>query len=206
MKEKRTKLWAIVCKIKKVVSEWELNKKRLIIKALVLPHLDYLGCQMLLGSKKQMENFKASMRRYSRVILGLGFNVKNDFVDLQVDVNREGIWIRRLRKIKDDWKDMANFEWRSINKHCDEYIENPCREINQKNISCENQNLIVEVMNKFNRARCRDHPDRRLSQSHLLEHGIKIEYANIITWIKNNCWENLQKLIKDIRYLEKTDE
>ena len=81
MKEKRSKLWAIVCKIKKIVSEWQLNKKRLIIKALVLPHLDYIGAIMLLGSKKQMENFKASMRRYARVILGLGYNVKNDFVD-----------------------------------------------------------------------------------------------------------------------------
>ena len=60
-------------------------------------------------------------------------------------------------------------------------------------------------MNKFNRSRCKEHPDRRLSQSHLHEHGIEIDYAIIINRIKNFAWENLRKYIKDIRVLEKND-
>ena len=113
--------------------------------------------------------------------------------------------MRRLKKIKDDWGNMAKFHWSLVNKCCDEFIENPCREIDLKNISTVNQSLLIEVMNKYNRARCRDHPDRRLSQSHLLEHGITIDYANIIAWIKNSSWEKLEKFIKNIRNLEKTE-
>ena len=61
-------------------------------------------------------------------------------------------------------------------------------------------------MNKYNRSRCKEHEDRRLSQSHLHEHGIEIDYATIITRIKNYAWGDLRSLIKDIQLLEKTDE
>ena len=61
-------------------------------------------------------------------------------------------------------------------------------------------------MNKFNRARCKDHTDRRLSQSHLLEQGIKIDYENIITSIRSDNWETLLRMIINLRNLEKTEE
>ena len=92
-----------------------------------------------MGTEKEMEKFKASMRRFIRVIFGLGFNVKCKMVDLLVDVNREKIWLRRLRKIRDDWKEMAGFNWCSINKICDEANEVHCRELKVKGYNFEHQ-------------------------------------------------------------------
>ena len=71
-----------------------------------------------MGTDKERESFKASMRRYIRAMFGLGFNVKCKMVDLLVDVNTENIWMKRLIKIRDDWKEMANFNWHSINNIC----------------------------------------------------------------------------------------
>ena len=83
---------------------------------------------MLLGTEKEMESFKASMRRFIRVIMGLGFNTKCKMVDLLVDVNREKIWLRRIKKIRSDWEQMANFKWHTVNKICDEAKNVECRE------------------------------------------------------------------------------
>ena len=96
-------------------------------------------------------------------------------VDLFVDVNREKNWIKRLEKIKNDWKEMADFEWQRINKICQEGNSRICREIQLKTITKDNQDLIIEVINKFNRAWCAEHKCGRLSTSHLEEHGIKTE-------------------------------
>ena len=71
-----------------------------------------------MGKKSDLEKFKAFMRRYTRVIFGLGHNVKCKLVDLLVDVNRENVWKRRLIKIKNDWAEMAGFNWHLINKVC----------------------------------------------------------------------------------------
>ena len=88
-----------------------------------------------------MERFKASMRRFIRVIFGLGYNVKCKMVDLLVDVNRENLWLRRLKKIRDDWKEMAGFEWHTINRLCNESggIEKHCRELSVKGYTLEHQ-------------------------------------------------------------------
>ena len=86
-----------------------------------------------------MERFKASMRRFIRVIFGLGYNVKCKMVDLLVDVNREKLWLRRLKKIRDDWRDMAGFEWHSVNKICEEGSERHCRELSIKGYKMDHQ-------------------------------------------------------------------
>ena len=86
-----------------------------------------------------MERFKASMRRFIRVIFGLGYNVKCKMVDLLVDVNREKLWLRRLKKIRDDWREMAEFEWHSINKLCEEGNDNLCRELPVKDFKVDHQ-------------------------------------------------------------------
>ena len=149
-----------------------------------------------------MEKFKASMRRYSRVILGLGFNVKNEMVDLFVDVNRENNWISRLEKIKNDWKNLAGYEWQKINKICEEKITKNCREIELKHITKENQELIIEIINKFNRTWCAEHKCRRLSTSHLEEHGIILNYDIIENTIKSNNWEKIKEITNNLRKLE----
>ena len=117
---KRMKVWGIVSRIRRFTEGWNLNKKRLIVKSLVLPHLDYIGMLLLMGNDKEMERFKASMRRFIRVIMSLGYNVKCKMVDILVDVNRERIWLRRLKKIRDDWKEMANFKWHTVDKICED--------------------------------------------------------------------------------------
>ena len=202
MNEKRLKIWAIVSKIKRYSNEWNLNKKRLIIKAQIQPHLDYIGMLLLLGKKRDMEKFKASMRRYTRVIQGLGFNVKNELVDLFVDVNREKNWINRLEKIKNDWKELAGYEWEKINKICEEKKFNNCREVNLKNMDKENQEIMIEIINKFNRAWCCEHKNRRLSTSHLQEHGVILNYDIIENAIKSNNIEKLKEIAKTLRQLE----
>ena len=206
IKGKRLKVWGIVSRIRKYVEGWSLNKKRLIVKSLIQPHLDYIGMLLQMGTEKEMEKFKASMRRFIRVIFGLGFNVKCKMVDLLVDVNREKIWLRRLRKIRDDWKEMAGFNWCSINKICDEANEVHCRELKVKEYNFEHQKQMIEIFNKFNRAFCKCHPERRLSTSHLKEsHNIIMDYELIEESLKKNEWGKINEMIIMLRSLEKEE-
>ena len=196
MLEKRKKLWSLVSKVKRYTADWELSKKRLIIKSQILPHLDYIGMILQLGNSKDMEKFKASMRRFARVILGLGFNVKNDMVNLMVDVNRENLWIRRLKKIKNDWEKMAGYQWPEVDSICNKEEYKIKKEIDLKKIPIEKQRDIIEILNKFNRAYCKNHKNKRLSTSHLKEHDIELDYDKIEKAIINKEWHNLQ-IIKE---------
>ena len=123
-------------------------------------------------------------------------------VDLFVDVNRERNWINRLEKIKNDWKELAGYEWEKINKICEEKKFNNCREVNLKNMDKENQEIMIEIINKFNRAWCCEHKNRRLSTSHLQEHGVILNYDIIENAIKSNNIEKLKEIAKTLRQLE----
>ena len=51
IQKKRKKILNIVSVIKKYTKDWTQNKKRLIVKSLILPHLDYIGTLQLMGKK-----------------------------------------------------------------------------------------------------------------------------------------------------------
>ena len=123
-------------------------------------------------------------------------------VDLFVDVNREKNWINRLEKIKNDWKNLAGYEWEKINKICEEKNFNNCREVNLKHMDKENQEIMIEVINKFNRTWCCEHKNRRLSTSHLEEHGVILNYDIIENAIKSNDMEKLKEIANTLRQLE----
>ena len=57
-------------------------------------------------------------------------------------------------------------------------------------------------MNKFNRTWCAEHKCRRLSTSHLKEHGITLNYDIIENTIRSNNWEKIKEIINDLRNLE----
>ena len=72
---------------------------------------------------------------------------------------------------------MAGFKWQKVDLICQNEKEIGNREIDLKNISMDNQLIMIELMNKFNRAFCKEHKQRRLSTSHLLDdHGIVMDY------------------------------
>ena len=124
-------------------------------------------------------------------------------VDLLVDVNRENLWIKRLKKIRDDWKEMAEFKWHSINRICEDTEWRPCRELPVKEYKYEHQKLMIECQNKFNRAFCKFHSDRRLSTSHLKEsHDINLNYEIIEELLRKNEWEKLNEFVVKLRNLE----
>ena len=196
VQNKRRKIWSVVSAVKRYTETWSLSKKRLIVKSLILPHIDYIGMLQLLGKKTDMEKFKASIRRFIRVIFGLGYNVKCELVNLLVDVNREKLWQRRLTKIKNDWEQMAGYKWHLVNKVCDEQFNIVNKEIDLKDINKENQNLMIEIFNKFNRVFCKDHNNKRLSTSHLKEHDYVLDYKIIIEIIIKQEWSK-QRIIKN---------
>ena len=158
---------------------------------------------LLLGKKKDMDKFKASMRKFIRIMMGLGFNVKNTMVDLLVDVNREGIWMKRLIKINNDWKEMANFQWAKLDNICNKLLIPNNREISQKNLDSQTQDMLIEIQNKFNRAFCNEHKKKRLSTSHLSEfHDVNIDYEKIENLIRSKNLPELKKFLLLLRDLE----
>ena len=66
----------------------------------------------------------------------------------------------------------------------------------------ENQEIMIEIINKFNRAWCCEHKNRRLSTSHLQEHGVILNYDIIENAIKSNNIEKLKEIAKTLRQLE----
>ena len=91
---------------------------------------------------------------------------------------------------------------KKINKICEEKKINKCREVDLKHIDKENQDLMVEIINKFNRAWCSEHKNRRLSTSHLEEHGITLTYDIIENAIKSKDINKIKEITNTIRRLE----
>ena len=102
---------------------------------------------------------------------------------------------------------MADFKWHTINRICEKAEWKQCREVEVKSYKYEQQKLMIEMQNKFNRAFCKFHPDRRLSTSHLKEsHNINLDYDIIEGWIRGNEWGKLKDYVIKLRNLEREEE
>ena len=154
----------------------------------------------MLAKQKEVEKVKATIRKAIRIIFQLGPNVKNEIVEKIVSPNREKIWSRRLILIKKQWVNnginLNSINNDIINEKITNY--NNENEFNLKNID----NKIIDVLNKFNRAPCKEHENKFLNTNHLFkEHSISIDYRMISELIyNNNNYEirNLYYILKNL--------
>ena len=91
---------------------------------------------------------------------------------------------------------MGGYRWLEVDSICNREENKINKEIDLKKIPIEKQKDIIEILNKFNRAQCKNHKNKRLSTSHLKEHDIELDYNKIEKVIINKEWHNLQ-IIKE---------
>ena len=62
---------------------------------------------------------------------------------------------------------------------------------------------MIEIFNKFNRAFCKIHPERRLSTSHLKDHHCtELNYEMIEEAMRRNEWNKIKEYLDVLRKLE----
>lgn len=86
------------------------NKRRLILKTLVTPHVDYVGALAVIIGGSAIEKTRTLLRRATRVIFGLGPNTKNDVIEELYNTDRVSRWTGRLVDILSRWK-AKGMEW-----------------------------------------------------------------------------------------------
>ena len=91
-------------RIRFLTGEMSLYKKRLLLKSLVIPHVDQLGPIALIFGDKECKKLFVLMRRASRVIFGLGPNVDDDFVNLLYNFDRRKVWLATIEKVLSNWE------------------------------------------------------------------------------------------------------
>ena len=184
-----------------------LHKRRLLFKSLIVPHIDALGPIALIMRKpepkyilkkdkytkeavSEVEKLFVLTRRAIRVIMGLGRNVDNKFVDLFFTYDRRLLWKARLLKVLDNWK-IKGLSWnnRWLDDTLNEKLPETGKEIDLKLWGDE----IITVLNLFNRGI--DEEGKRLSETRLKQLGIHLNKFDIIKAIREN---NIFK-IKEIK-------
>ena len=203
----RRKIFTVLSRVKQVSNEMSLHKRRLLFKSLVLPHIDAQGPIAMIMKKPdpkyilkkgkytkpvvtEVEKLFVLTRRAIRIIMGLGRNVDNKFVDLFFSYDRRILWKARLLKVLDNWKTKGlswNNQW--LNETIAEELPVTEKEIELKLWGDE----IITVLNLFYRGI--DEEDRRLSETRLKYLGIYLNKFDIIKAIREN---NIIK-IKEIK-------
>ena len=185
IKRIRKKTFAIAAKIKQVTDKMPLYKRAILVKVLKVSNFDYIGPIILLANKGEILRIRRTIRRLTRMILGLGFNTKNGIVERIVSPYRETLWLRRLKKICKNWDDKGininaiKSKIPEIEKDLESLLQDeiiPNEEINLRDIDKK----IIDICNIFNRSECSTHKGKYLNTKHLEEeHGVKFSYEDI---------------------------
>lgn len=193
----RKKVFMILSKIRMVTEKMSFHKRRILIRTLVVPHIDYIGAMALLNGKRATEQAMVLSRRATRVVYGLGYNTKCIVINTIQNSDRRYKWKERLNKIIEKWKD-KEIEWQYGNTILEEDNEYP-----QESEICikELDPGVIDIINIFNRTKCTEH-NTYLGEYHL-EHGhnLKISYESIIEMIRSKNNRMIKELSTQIKAL-----
>lgn len=183
MRRIRRKVFTILSKVKPITEKMDWHKRRLILKTLVTPHVDYVGALAVVIGGSAIEKTRTLLRRATRIIFGLGPNTKNEVIEELYNTNRVKRWTERLVDILNRWKEKG-MEWQLGTK----MVESASLSEEVQDVTIENDLRQIpfelsSVINIYNRGVCQEHK-RHLTTEHLKVHNIEVNYEIIIKMIK----------------------
>lgn len=196
LKRIRRKTMTILMKIKQFTDKLSLHQRRMMLKILIIPHLDYIGPIAIEYGNREVLKVRQYARRCARIILGLGRNTKNDVVELMVRSDRREVWIERYNELVEYW-----------NRKGEEYVCSETERWTGEELDLKKlDRKIIDIANIFNRGMCevcsKEGRKQYLNEVHLKEHGLSVSYGRIKEMIRGqnlleirNVYIELQKLV-----------
>ena len=196
LNEAKRKSFYIYSKCRNIVLKMNIRKRRIFFYVFILPFFEYIGAIAAIRGDSQIKKVQTCLRRMQRMILSLGRNTRNSYLE-KIFEDRAPIWKNRAYKITKNWERKqnqipnnlvteislkGNLDWLIVRKNLEKL-----------------DNSLIDFWNLIDRSKCKSHKKfinyKHLKDDHNLDvyeeikrtfrQGDKIGLSRIVGRIKS---------------------